>query len=786
MIKKIDSIKNLAVFKDFIWDNCVTDGVGKPVSLSKVNILYGRNYSGKTTLSRIIRALETGVISDKYGAPEFAVSFDDNSTAGRKNLTAHGKTIRVFNEDFVRENLRCMSNPEDSVTPFAVIVGEDNSRIEQEIHDLEDELGSDESGKETGLFARLMTSERDLKSAIDEHRKAEGDLDRQLTEEATDRERGIRYRSDKYGDQNYNKAKLRIDLGVVLDDAYQPLTPDSEKEFEKLLLERPKPPIPKTRPPELLIRTLSDEARVLMEKRIGDSDKIVELAGDIVLNEWAKKGYELHGGKRTVCAFCGGAISSDRWDALEKHFDEESRSLETRISRLLDRITQHREQVGSSLVADRELFYAKFSVSLEEVISRLSSAISKYKAQLDLLISQLRERAGSVTRPVEFREVDDCSKEFADALAMYESLGKEANGYTQELSKQQANARQLLRLHRVYTFASTIGYTEACERIRHLSDAVDAHKTEKEAVQVAILDRQAKIKACRMRLSTEEKGAEKVNQYLGSFFGHGFLRLQALQEAGTDNRQIRFEIIRDGQKAYHLSQGECSLVAFCYFVARLDDIDTGGTQPIIWIDDPVSSLDGNHVFFIYSLIAAEVIEKDRFEQIFVSTHSLDFLKYLKRMDRDDRKCEYLLVHREGDTSTIRRMPKYLRDYVTEFNYLFHEIYKCSRMESDGDTTYVSLCSFGNNARKFLEMYLYFRYPDFTSTVAKMERFFADGKVPAILSWKLTNEYSHLSGAVERASMPVELPEAKSVAKQILKRIKEIDEDQYTALVNSLP
>lgn len=90
------------------------------------------------------------------------------------------------------------------------------------------------------------------------------------------------------------------------------------------------------------------------------------------------------------------------------------------------------------------------------------------------------------------------------------------------------------------------------------------------------------------------------------------------------------------KKAFHLSEGECSLIAFCYFMAKLDDIETKGNQPIIWIDDPISSLDANHIFFVYSLINAEIVtpekykdggeikERDRFKQLFISTHNLDF------------------------------------------------------------------------------------------------------------------------------------------------------------------
>src|SRR5690606_30584727 len=119
-IKKIDSIKNMAVFNDFRWTSSVRDGGNNIAEFKKINILYGRNYSGKTTLSRIFRALETGSISDKYSSPEFQLSFDGGSNATQNSSSNHGQVVRVFNEDFVRDNLRFIVDDEQPINSFAI------------------------------------------------------------------------------------------------------------------------------------------------------------------------------------------------------------------------------------------------------------------------------------------------------------------------------------------------------------------------------------------------------------------------------------------------------------------------------------------------------------------------------------------------------------------------------------------------------------------------------------------------------------------------------------------
>jgi len=127
-INRIDSIKNMAVFLDFQWAKSVKYESNNVAEFKKINILYGRNYSGKTTLSRIFRAMETGELSDKYENPSFALTFDDGAQTTQCTLTAHGKIFRVFNEDFVRENLQFITNPDDSIVPFAIL-GDDNNNL---------------------------------------------------------------------------------------------------------------------------------------------------------------------------------------------------------------------------------------------------------------------------------------------------------------------------------------------------------------------------------------------------------------------------------------------------------------------------------------------------------------------------------------------------------------------------------------------------------------------------------------------------------------------------------
>tara|TARA_R110002051_G_scaffold81751_1_gene145903 strand:- start:50373 stop:51512 length:1140 start_codon:yes stop_codon:yes gene_type:complete len=364
-----------------------------------------------------------------------------------------------------------------------------------------------------------------------------------------------------------------------------------------------------------------------------------------------------------------------------------------------------------------------------------------------------------------------------------------SNEYTEKLSNEQNESKENLRLREIYDFIDTIKYDEQKINIASLKTTLTEEKKKRDDKDVEIEEVIKTIAAKQRELKDESKGADKVNELLNNYFGHNFLTLKAIEfeDEETGDKQYRFEVHRENKKAYHLSEGENSLIAFCYFMAKLQDIDTKGKKPIIWIDDPISSLDSNHIFFIYTLVNTQIFGEDEFEQLFISTHNLNFQKYLKRLPgaRAPTKTSYFIIERNDQNSTIKEMPNYLKEYVSEFNYLFGQIYKCSTLENVNDESYTAFYNFGNNARKFLELFLYYKYPDSTIHIDKMKKFFGDEAIPTVFTDRINNEYSHLSGTFERGEAVVEVPEMNTAAKLIIERIKTLDNDQYEALLNSI-
>lgn len=786
-VTKITTIENLAVFKDFKWDDYVKDKDGKILTFKDINIIYGRNYSGKTTLSRIFRAFETGKISDKYVNPKFQLKIGNGEDIDQTKIS-NKQDFRVFNSDFIDENLSFLRDSDSgNIQPFAIL-GDTNTTLVAEIEDLQNELGINKEEEKTGLYKELGDKEKAYKDADKNYNSKNTSLNSNLTDKARTMKNSYR----DFVDANYNITHIKSDIETIFTDNISLKSEQDINELKKLLTEETKENIRKASA-TLLYDTLVSETKILLARKVKSADKVQELVENSLLNNWVKEGLDLHK-ERTTCAFCGQTLPSNRLETLQHHFNEEMEALQNDLEAEITKIEEEKTNANKIVenISETDL-YVKYQNDAKTNLESIKTIIFNYCQELDKLSAQLENKKKEVFHELVFEEPNNHTQELSDVVGKYNGIVDQALKYGQNLQKEKGTAKETLRLNTVKQFVDDIKYSDLCKEIDNLKKEADQKKTEFDTFKVDVGKKETKLAIKKSQLNDEEKGANKVNEYLTNFFGHEFLQLVPIKEESEneDAKHYRFEIQRNGKKAYNLSEGECRLVAFSYFMAKLNDTETAGKKPLIWIDDPICSLDANHVFFVYSLISSEIAIKDNFEQLFITTHNLDFLKYLKRLkskyvDKDkDRSKGYFIIERKNDDTHLMVMPKYMKDFVTEFNYLFASIYKCANSEL-GEETYPLFYNFSNNARKFLEIYLFYKYPDDSEDRKKQESFFGE-KIPVFLNERVTNEYSHLKGDIERASNPVEYPveTMKKDAQMILERIQYHDQNQYDALLKSI-
>lgn len=801
MFNQID-INQFGSFSGLNWKKSVRDRGNTVQDFKRLNILYGRNYSGKTTLSRIFRALETGRMPSNYAGATFTIRGDKGDVT-QTSIADHDYDIRVYNRDFVSENLSFLINQDvgGEIKSFA-IVGEKNKEIENEITAIQEKLGSSES--KTGLRHDLDTKRKERDRNKNNHKSAFDALESKLRSHANENIKQNR----TYGPAVYNIESIKRDITSVKKAGFTPLTTEEQAIKVNLLKQEALPDIADTVTISLKYDSLSKTAEELLSRLIKPTQAIQELLIEATLQAWVKQGIALHKDKRDTCAFCRQSLPHNMWEVLDSHFSKESSDLESSIDSCMALLTSEIQAIPSFLTLSGDKFYAEEMASFEASKGLLTECLVVYKQDLEMLKAALNARKSNLFQQAAMplskhdpEAIQRCAHDINDLI------GK-SNGRTDSLEKDKGSAREALRLADVASFISAINYDAEVARIADLKADADITSTAYDDAEAEIIKLEAHISLLLSQQKDERKGAEHVNSLLNHFFGHDGIKLEARDNA--ERNVVKFEIVRDGKPAYNLSEGECSLIAFCYFIARLEEPESKGKDLIVYIDDPISSLDGNHIFFMFSLIESLIAKPFknadgsngyRYRQLFISTHNLDFLKYLKRLSAPKKKLptgegkaksvddsEHFMVERNGPTSDILLMPSYLKDYVTEFNYLFHQIYKCRNQHAAHDA-HEPFYSFGNNLRKFLEAFLFFKLPyhdDKNDALERIRKFFGNEDATAIsLINRLNNEFSHLESTPDRGFKPIEIPEISKVANFVLDKIFSSDPHQYNALLKSI-
>lgn len=811
MIKQFKEI-NFGSYKDFKWNDKIED-------FNKINIIYGRNYSGKTTLSRIARSFELKNIHKDFGGSSFKISLE-NGEITEKDIENQSLNIKVYNSDFVKDNLSYLYDDNGDIKGFKTL-GKENTKLFKEIEELEEKLIKKNSDGDnvSGLRLEVENLEKSYQDKCEAYKTHDKYLDNELTRKAKEINSNINY--CKPGER-YDKSKLRKELEDISNKNKKCNIQDYDKSLVILTHEGESRLIEKLKDYKLNsmifniefndknFTNIFNEYKTLLSKAITDNSKL-----NSNIRKWLKDGFIIHShGDNQQCQFCKNILSKERLEELEKivNFNSnEKQELEQKLNELKNTI-QDCKLKTSKLLCDinKDNFYSHFKGQFEENEISLKISIQKYNAIFDKFISNIDKKLENIFDSIEIAEENDCSSDINEILNEIKNLCDDNNAYGDKLEKKQEDARKQLRQNEVLKFWKDFGYDEKISKKEELEKNKNEVKNEKDNKQDEIAKIEKEIIDKQKGLSKLDLSVKNINAYLKSYFGHNALEI----EIGEDsNERQTFTILRNQKPAKNLSEGECSLVAFCYFIATLKAEDNT-LKPIIWIDDPISSLDNNHIFYIFSLIENEIMQKEFYNQIFISTHNLDFLKYLKRLKKskpkqnNGDKTEYYYpqyyfieknIHENGETSEIKELPKYLKKYTTEFNYLFEQIYKFRNLsdEYSEDLKATLVYNFGNNLRKFLEIYLFFKYPNNFESLGKeqIETFFKDTyqddefeenkRVIAGIINRYQNEYSHLREIPDRGMQPIDIEETKKIASFILDTMKKNDEKQYKALERSI-
>lgn len=678
-IQSLRHMKNVGVFADVVTGSF-------PHTFKPYNLVYGFNGCGKTTLSRLIESLGSGEPNKNLADDaEFSFLLSDGSAPSDANLAnAASRFVAVFSEDYVEETLTWK---EGTAKPI-VYLGKEQAEFAQELVKLEaeetaavseDVLRSSEwSSAQRGAETRCRDTARLIAEELN--------LGRRYNAANLHSEYQTRSYSptDKLEDEERKRLKEvinRSDLPDRLNDLTTPFGGDATF--------------------NLVANALAGQVE---EIAIAALQKRKDALG------WVEQGIQLHAGEQE-CLFCGNALLGARVQELQQALHAGFDTFASQLAAATDEAERFQEdcrQHKDSLASPSEslpTFRLAIASAKQELADELDAAIEVADHWLGALA---RKKANPDEPPVSHKLANTAwDDRMRTGYQRVNQLIAANNKALDNFASEQKAARDKIKAHHLADHQS--GYNEA---VALEADAKRKHETA--ASTLAELRRS--IAALREQLRSHGSAAAELNRLLRSYLGHAHITLEAVDEG--------YRICRDGKVSRKpLSEGEKTAVAFCYFITSLASEGRQTADLIVVLDDPISSLDARAMTHVVSMIRRQF---STLTQLFVLTHNLDFMREMKKWlaKRYDKElAEFLFVETgiDGDGnrfSQIVKMPKLIREYESEYHYLYSLVKHLAEAPKDAERFAYLM---PNAIRKVLDIFLAFKDPGASGLEPKVDK-----------------------------------------------------------------
>jgi wobble nucleotide-excising tRNase len=752
-VSNIRLLKNAAVLAE---RKAATPNLG----FKRYNLIYGFNGVGKSTLSRMFAAVQSGKVHAKLPANcTFELELSNGKRlAYPKSHCGLEKTVCVFNGDFIAENLRW----DDGVATPVFYISSDQAEAAAQ-------LKKDEADLPT-LNERYDGEAK----VVREREKAFSDFKRITARTIAEALRhGKRYEASQY---SADVEKIKITSSDVL------AQPDLEAAIATCARSEAPAKVSQVAVPAETIMEVIEAAKVLGSKSIGTI--IVDgLEQHPQMVPWVKEGHAYHVKNHLAeCLYCGEKIPEARKEILTKAFDAEFANFVIQVN------TAHQQgssclealAIARAAIPAAAQLSAEFQPPFKAAAPKLVEALEKLDPFVEGAVEQLRERKAVPTTVVEdtlpsLDEVRALVAEVAGCLSAVNGICEQHSKMVDDFIAHQETARDKIRRHYIAVNAEEYG--------AHLA-AIGEAESASEAASGKVAELRTRIGELRARVQQHGPAADKINALVRSYLGHGELTIVAVSEG--------FELHRNSAIVTGApSEGEKTAIALCYFLSTLEADDRKVKDLVIVLDDPISSLDTKAMNFACALIRNRLSAA---AQLFVLTHNQHCMNEFKKewkgratADPATASLKFIDVKVEaaggGRSSSLVDLPKHLREYESEYHYLFEKVLA---LETVGEAHFDYAFMMPNVLRRVLEIFLAFKVPRSGNIGDKLrtlcEKYPNLNKDRLMALERLSHVESHsdnLDDLITQSSMTIE--ESRDANAALIHLMSEVDEGHLAGL-----
>lgn len=594
-----------------------------------------------------------------------------------KNGTGKSTLASLFQEQSEDYDFRCFQGFDGIVGEDrklnAVILGEENNEIDKEIKILEKEI-SDKEKLISGIEKEVIPSEDNtynLWEKVYERKKVYRDQESKITAFFTKSASKIKNLDDpQVASTTYNKNYFKNEISKAK------LLTEAEIEKHKNQINTDIKIAKKIGYQEIDLKDLLTKTNFLLLNKVTEKEVIPEFSGNIDKTNFAEMGLQLHA-INEKCAFCGSVISKERYGKLERYFSaDDVQKFRTEISA---HITSLRNKIKE--IEDISLNASDFYPEHAEEVSWLNLAFKEKQSDVLTFLSTLKEQSDNKLKEL-FEKSDKLELKipelFEDEIIQYNEVVDKNN--KSDLASRKENSKNELRFNEIKKLLDKFKYDDEILNLTKFQEAynakkavldeendkIDNLKTDIVALRSKIIELQAKTK-------NEKILAEKINQKLSLYVNFDLEYLADSEEKG--HYQVKCKNTGKYRNITQLSSGEKNIIAFLYFIHKLNEIDNPKSEldKIIIFDDPMTSNDDTMQYLIIEELNKLIDSLGQKDKIIVMTHNNHFYLNVKYNYKSYNKNIYLRLLSDGKKTTIYRLSNSDEDFKTNYEALWNEL-----------------------------------------------------------------------------------------------------------------
>jgi len=745
----------VGLFRDFTWP-------GDLENFSQVNLIYGWNGTGKTTLSRLLDRLgstsKTEDLNSRTWTDDEKLSiWVDGKEIEASDFPTESYKIKVFNRDFIYDNILT----KDSTEPI-IYVGTKSVTIQQDLSKLQTEINQK---REDLLMYNQKLSEANEK------------LENYMTQEASKiKNKLFSAGSGIKAYQHYNRVnyKRSVDKIVKNDSQFDEHSSPNLSSAE-LLNEIKRPAKSKVEFFEHIFPDLKiTESKIVTILQTKVVNKVIEkLQNDPSLEDWIKEGLTIYRQSESgLCPWCEQEPTANRIAELNDHYNTSFEELLREVDICLNEIDLIVENIPDIKSYNNYDLYHELMDEYSDALSELDRTIIEIHDWLNHSKSDLdnkRKKMNSAVNLAFNSPIIDAaiSQSFNDIISQHNK-------------KSETRAEEIEGLCKEY---EQVEILKNINFIQELQQPIDDYSKLINDIEDEIEKLSLKVTQLESKAFDVQTPLEELNSEIFSFLGHR--ELQFVKSGAGYN------LVRDGNTELPsdtLSEGEKTVIALLYFLKSIYDSNFDLSAGIVVFDDPVSSLDSNYLYQAFAAIT-DIISNVC--QTFIFTHNFALFSEIKRKydfswkgreNTSNKKFSTYILEiemKDGNRSSeIKPLHKILRDYNSEYYYLFSCLIRIRDFESSIVNWHYNL---PNMARRFLETFLDFRYPGKKNFSEAIEAAKFDSQKKTSIN-RYLNKFSHRDTITPSGQQEDPMAEARQVVNYILEMVEDLDPGHYKQMV----